>query len=84
VIEVPEEFLSGVLGDLQSRGGEVVDLQVGQSLCRLKVTAPLANLFSYSTRLRSLTQGRGSFTMIPQGYAAIPEARAKELLRGLY
>ena len=84
VIEVPEEFLSGVLGDLQSRGAEVIDLQVGDTIRRLRVGAPLASLFSYSTRLRSLTQGRGTFSMIPHGYDAVPEARAKELLKGLY
>jgi len=62
-ITTPEEFMGGVLGDLSSRGGKVeaVDKRGGNSVIR--GTVPLRAMFGYATDLRSLSQGRGGFTM---------------------
>ncbi|KAA3608233.1 MAG: elongation factor G [Planctomycetota bacterium] len=68
-VETPEEFLSGVLADLNVRRAEVQDLQIVQGDRRILARVPLAEMFSYSNQLRSLTQGRGTFSMEPEGYA---------------
>lgn len=81
-VEVPEDFLSGVLGDLQARRAEIQSMDLDAGLGRIQATAPLDALFAYSTRLRSLTQGRGAFSLSPQGYAPVPAARAREILEG--
>ncbi|RMH02081.1 MAG: elongation factor G [Planctomycetota bacterium] len=81
-LEVPEEFLSGVLADLQARRAEVQAMDLADGLGRIRAAAPLEALFAYSTRLRSLTQGRGEFTLTPLGYAPVPAARAREILSG--
>ncbi len=81
-LEIPEEFLRGVMADLSARRAEVEDLQIEGGEGRIRARAPLAALFAYSTRLRSLTQGRGAFSLEPSGYAPVPEDRAREILGG--
>jgi elongation factor G len=78
-VEVPEEFLSGVMADLNARGAEVQDLEVDTELRRIRARVPLGDMFSYSTQLRSLTQGRGNFALEPAGYAPVGPARLAEL-----
>ena len=60
---VPEAFIGDVIGDLNSRGGKIesIDHKMGSQV--LKATVPLAQMFGYSTTLRSATQGRGTFSM---------------------
>lgn len=67
-VEVPEEFLSGVLGDLNTRRATVESLEVRQTERLLLAKVPLECMFAYSTHLRSLTQGRGAFSLQPAGY----------------
>jgi elongation factor G len=81
-VEVPEEFLSGVLADLQSRRAEVQAMDLDEGVSRIRAQAPLEAMFAYSTKLRSLTQGRGDFGLSPSGYAPVPPARATEILQG--
>lgn len=81
-VEVPEEFLSGVLADLNTRRAEVQGIEIRQDLRVVEARVPLEAMFAYSTDLRSATQGRGSFTLEPVGYAPVPEARARQVLRG--
>ena len=82
-VEVPEESLAGVMADLQRRRAEVEELEVVQELRVVRARAPLEAMFAYSTELRSLTQGRGSFSLEPWGYAPVPEARSREILEGI-
>ncbi|MEF3168917.1 MAG: elongation factor G [Deltaproteobacteria bacterium] len=60
---VPDSFLGEVIGDLTSRRGRVEHIEPRGAVQVIKATAPLARMFGYSTHLRSLTQGRGTFTM---------------------
>ncbi|MEU6271104.1 elongation factor G [Streptomyces populi] len=71
-VTVPEEAVGGVLGDLAARRGRVSGslTRVGTSV--VTATVPLAELFGYATRLRSRTQGRGTFTTRPAGLAPAP------------
>ena len=60
---VPEDFMGDVIGDLNSRGGKIEAIQPKLGVQIIKATVPLANMFGYSTSLRSATQGRGTFSM---------------------
>jgi translation elongation factor EF-G len=68
-VTVPDDAVGGVLGDLAARRGHVTGSQVRAGTATVTATVPLAGLFGYATRLRSRTQGRGTFTPRPAGYA---------------
>ncbi|WP_327319138.1 elongation factor G [Streptomyces sp. NBC_01235] len=71
-VTVPEDAVGGVLGDLAARRGRVTDSAVRGGSAVVTATVPLAELFGYATRLRSRTQGRGTFSARPTGYAQAP------------
>ncbi|MFI5684218.1 elongation factor G [Streptomyces sp. NPDC051636] len=73
-VTVPEAAVGGVLGDLAARRGRVTGSETRGGAAVLTATVPLAELFGYATRLRSRTQGRGTFTARPSGYAPAPAA----------
>jgi len=60
---VPEAFMGDVIGDLNARGGKIESIAAKTGLQVIKAVVPLAQMFGYSTSLRSATQGRGTFTM---------------------
>ncbi|MGW2748233.1 elongation factor G [Streptomyces sp. NPDC001450] len=68
-VTVPQDAVGGVLGDLAARRGRVNGSESRGGSAVLTATVPLAELFGYATRLRSRTQGRGTFTTRPAGYA---------------
>ena len=70
--------MGGVLGDLAARRGRVSGSTARAGTAVITATVPLAELFGYATRLRSRTQGRGTFTTRPTGYAPAPGARSEE------
>ncbi len=67
-IITPENFMGEVIGDLNSRGGKVEQIEPRGSLQVIRATAPLSQMFGYSTALRSITQGRANFTMVFSHY----------------
>ncbi|MBN0044451.1 elongation factor G [Streptomyces actuosus] len=71
-VTVPEDAVGTVLGDLAARRGRVTGSEVRSGTAVVSATVPLAELFGYATRLRSRTQGRGTFTARPSGYAPAP------------
>jgi elongation factor G len=71
-VTVPEDAVGSVLGDLAARRGRVGGSENRGGAAVLTATVPLAELFGYATRLRSRTQGRGTFTTHPAGYAPAP------------
>ncbi|MFD9871662.1 elongation factor G [Streptomyces niveus] len=71
-VTVPDEAVGGVLGDLAARRGRVSGSTARAGTTVVTATVPLAELFGYATRLRSRTQGRGTFTARPTGYAPAP------------
>ncbi|MCT7351001.1 elongation factor G [Streptomyces sp. 15-116A] len=73
-VTVPEDAVGGVLGDLAARRGRVTGSAARAGATVVTATVPLAELFGYATRLRSRTQGRGTFTTRPTGYAPAPAA----------
>lgn len=79
-ISTPEEYMGDVIGDINGRRGIIqkMDSNPEGSVVRAKV--PLAEMFGYSTDLRSLTQGRASYSMEFSEYAEVPESKAKEII----
>jgi elongation factor G len=63
-VVVPEEYMGGVLGDLQSRKAMIQETLSDDGITTIKCDAPLSALLGYTTSLRSMTQGRGQFTMV--------------------
>ncbi|MEV6546787.1 elongation factor G [Streptomyces sp. NPDC051665] len=73
-VTVPEDAVGGVLGDLAARRGRVTGSTSRTGSAIVTATVPLVELFGYATRLRSRTQGRGTFTARPTGCAPAPGA----------
>jgi elongation factor G len=73
-VTVPEEAVGSVLGDLAARRGRISDQTTRGATSTVSATVPLAELFGYATRLRSRTQGRGTFTARPAGFAPTESA----------
>ncbi|MEV8515241.1 elongation factor G [Dactylosporangium sp. NPDC051484] len=71
-VTAPDDMVGGVLGDLAARRGRVTGSVARGGTVVITATVPLAELFGYATRLRSRTQGRGTFTTRPAGYAPAP------------
>ncbi|MGQ4720280.1 elongation factor G [Streptomyces tunisiensis] len=71
-VTVPPDAVGSVLGDLAARRGRVSGSATRAGAAVVTATVPLAELFGYATRLRSRTQGRGTFTTRPTGYAPAP------------
>ncbi|GAA2333552.1 elongation factor G [Dactylosporangium salmoneum] len=71
-VTVPDDMVGGVLGDLAARRGRVTGSTARSGTVVVTAVVPLAELFGYATRLRSRTQGRGTFTTSPAGYAPVP------------
>ncbi len=68
---VPEAFLGEVIGDINSRQGKVEQIEPRGPIQVVRAIAPLSKMFGYSTTLRSITQGRGTFTMVFSHYAPV-------------
>ena len=79
---VPEEYLGDIIGQLNSRRGEIqgMDMRTGNAQA-VRAMVPLAEMFGYATELRSATQGRGVFSMEFDHYAPVSEAVAREILK---
>jgi elongation factor G len=77
----PEEYIGDVIADLNSKRGKVVGVNAEGNLQIVKAHVPLAEMFGYSTALRSATQGRASFTMQYFEYDVVPAQRAEVIIR---
>ena len=80
VVEGPAEFSGGILGTLMQRRAMIVGSQDDGGLARIEAEVPLAEMFGYSTTLRSSTQGKAEFSMEFSRYLPVPAAMAEELM----
>jgi elongation factor G len=80
---VPEEFMGQIIGDLSSRRAKIIALGQRLNLRTIRANVPLAEVFNYATVIRSLTQGRASYTMEPSFYSEVPVQVAEKLILGL-
>ena len=71
---VPDEYLGTVIGDLNSRRGQIQGQENRTGATQIDALVPLANMFGYATDLRSNTQGRGQYSMEPHSYEAMPKS----------
>jgi len=81
---VPEEFLGEIIGQLNSRRGEILGMEIRPGNAQaVHAKVPLAEMFGYATDLRSATQGRGIFTMEFERYARVSESVSKAIIEGV-
>ncbi len=78
-ISSPREYLSGIQTDLNARRARVQEIEINTEPATLKGTVPLASVFGYSTTIRSLSQGRASFSLEPFQYEPVPASIADSL-----
>ena len=79
-VEVPEDYLGSVIGDLSSRRGQVEGQSIDDGQSKVQSKVPLAEMFGYATQLRSMTQGRGIFSMEFSHYEEIPRNVAEAII----
>ena len=80
-IEVPEEYMGDVIGDVNRRRGQVNSMEDIHGIKKVTAFVPLAEMFGYSTDLRSMTQGRGTYTMVFDHYEEVPGNIADEIIK---
>ena len=81
VVETPTEFQGAVMGSLNQRRGMIIGTQDEGDMCVIEAEVPLAEMFGYSTTLRSATQGKAQFTMEFATYKQVPKNVAEELIK---
>lgn len=78
-VVVPEDFMGSVMGNLSSRRGKIMGTELRGGMQAIRAEVPLSEMFGYATELRSMTEGRGSFTMEFSHYSPLPQALAESL-----
>jgi elongation factor G len=79
-VEVPEDYLGDVMGDLNSRRGQIEGMGSEQGIAKVTAKVPLAEMFGYATDIRSKTQGRGIFSMEFSSYEEVPRNVAEAII----
>ena len=77
---VPDDYMGDVIGDLNSRRGQVQGMEPRNGATQIDAFVPLSAMFGYATDLRSRTQGRGQYTMEPSHYEEIPKSLAEKII----
>ena len=80
VTTVPDDYLGDVIGDFNSRRGQIQSMEPGNGVTEIHAFVPLANMFGYATDLRSKTQGRGIYAMEPSHFAEVPKSIQDEIV----
>ena len=79
---VPEEYMGDVIGDFNSRRGQINSMEAGNGgVEEITAFVPLSNMFGYATDLRSKTQGRGIYSMEPSHFAEVPKSIQDEIVK---
>ena len=79
-VVTPEEYMGDVIGDLNSRRGKITHLEPRAGSQVITAYVPLAEMFGYATQLRSMTQGRATYTMQFDHYDEVPKSIAEEVI----
>ena len=82
-VVVPEDFMGTVMGNLSSRRGKIMGSELRGAMQAIKSEVPLSEMFGYATELRSMTEGRGTFTMEFGHYSALPAVLTEDLKTNL-
>ena len=81
-VMVPEEYMGDVIGDLNSRRGQIQGMEPRGAVQAISAAVPLSEMFGYATDLRSRSQGRGQYVMQPSHYAEIPKSIQEKIIAG--
>ena len=79
-VNVPEEYMGDVIGDLNSRRGQIQGMEAVFGAQEIKAFVPLSEMFGYSNALRSRSQGRGQYVMEPSHYIEVPKSIAEKIM----
>jgi elongation factor G len=79
-VEVPEDFLGDIMGDLNARRGNIQGMSSEDGIAKVSAKVPLAEMFGYATDIRSKTQGRGIFSMEFSNYDEVPRHVAEAII----
>ncbi|MDR0952121.1 MAG: elongation factor G [Oscillospiraceae bacterium] len=79
-VTVPDDYVGDVMGDLNSRRGQILGMESRPGSTQVDANVPLSAMFGYATALRSKTQGRANFTMEPSHYVELPKSLQEELV----
>src|SRR6266540_1450792 len=79
-VVTPEEYMGAIVGDLNSRRGRIVSMEARGSSQVIRASVPLGQMFGYATEMRSMTQGRATYTMQFARYEEVPPAIAEEIM----
>jgi elongation factor G len=79
-VVTPEDFMGPVMGDLQSKRGKIEGMELRGSAQIIRSKVPLSEMFGYSTNLRSMTQGRATYTMQFAHYEETPRSIMQEII----
>ncbi len=77
---MPEEYMGDVIGDLNSRRGQIQGMEARAGAQQIDAFVPLSEMFGYATDLRSRTQGRGQYTMEPSHYVELPKSLQEKIV----
>ena len=80
VVITPDDYLGDVIGDLNSRRGQIQSMEAVSGAQQITALVPLSEMFGYATDLRSKTQGRGQYVMEPSHFAEVPKSIAEEIV----
>ena len=80
VVIVPEQYMGDVIGDLNSRRGQIQGMEARNGVEEIRAMVPLSEMFGYATDLRSKTQGRGQYTMEPSHYTEVPKSVSDDII----
>jgi elongation factor G len=81
-VVTPEQFMGTVIGDLNSKRAQILEMGDRPGVKVVDASVPLAEMFGYATQLRSMTEGRASYTMEFSHYAEVPNNVTKEIIEG--
>lgn len=79
-VETPQEYQGTIVGDLNSRRGIIMETCVRDNICVINAEVPLANMFGYSTNVRSMSKGMATFSMEMSRYSRVPQKIAEEII----
>ena len=82
VVITPDDYMGDVMGDINSRRGQIQSMEPVAGAQQITAIVPLANMFGYATELRSRTQGRGQYSMEPSHFEQVPKSIADEIIAG--
>jgi len=77
---VPEDYMGDVIGDLNSRRGQILGMEARPGAQQINALVPLSEMFGYSNDLRSKTQGRGQYSMEPHSYIEVPKSISEKII----